>query len=186
MTAACQNWRVADQDARRLTSGVAAVPRWGMGSQRFRAVLSAGPADSAVIIMPFDPDEAWGTKATHPVSGTIDGRRIRTRLAPAGGGWVLTLPGKRLPGMGVAIGDAVSVELAPEGPQRGDLADDVAAALAASPAAGAFFDTLAQFYRRAYLRWIDATTRRPDVRAARIAEVVDLLAAGIKERPRPQ
>ena len=59
-----------------------------------------------------------------------------------------------------------------------------AAALAANPAAGAFFDTLAQFYRKAYLRWIDATTRRPDVRAARIAEVVGLLAAGIKERPR--
>ena len=46
-------------------------------------------------------------------------------------------------------------------------------------------DTLAQFYRKAYLRWIDATTRRPDLRAARIAEVVDLLAAGIKQRPRP-
>jgi len=55
----------------------------------------------------------------------------------------------------------------------------------ASPAAGAFFDTLAQFYRKAYLRWIDATTRRPDVRAARIAEVVSLLEAGVKERPRP-
>jgi Bacteriocin-protection, YdeI or OmpD-Associated len=78
--------------------------------------------------------------------------------------------------MGIAIGDEVSVELAPEGPQRGDLADDIAAA----PAAGAFFDTLAQFYRKAYLRWIDSTTRRPDLRAARIAEVVGLLAAGSK------
>jgi uncharacterized protein YdeI (YjbR/CyaY-like superfamily) len=86
--------------------------------------------------------------------------------------------------MGFAIGGDVNVELAPEGPQRGDLADDIAAALAASPAAGAFFDTLAQFYRKAYLRWIDATSRRPDVRAARISEVVALLAAGIKERPR--
>jgi uncharacterized protein YdeI (YjbR/CyaY-like superfamily) len=97
---------------------------------------------------------------------------------------MLTLAPKRLRGMGVAIGDDVTVELAPEGPQRGDLADDIAAALAANLAAGAFFDTLAQFYRKAYLRWIDATTRRPDVRAARIAEVVDLLASGIKERPR--
>jgi uncharacterized protein YdeI (YjbR/CyaY-like superfamily) len=85
---------------------------------------------------------------------------------------------------GVTIGDEVTVELAPEGPQRGDLADDIAAALAANPAAGAFFDTLAQFYRKAYLRWIDATTRRPELRAARIADVVDLLAAGIKQRPR--
>lgn len=57
-------------------------------------------------------------------------------------------------------------------------------ALEANPAAAAFFDTLAQFYRKAYLRWIDATTRRPELRAARIAEVVELLAAGIKERPR--
>jgi hypothetical protein len=155
-----------------------------VGSQRFRAVIAAGLGDGAVITMPFDPDEAWGAKANHPVGGRIGGRRIRARLVPSGSGWVLTLAPKCLLDMGVAIGDEVTVELAPEGPQRGDLADDIAAALEANPAAGAFFDTLAQFYRKAYLRWIDATSRRPDVRAARIAEVVDLLAAGIKERPR--
>ena len=135
--------------------------------------------------MPFDPDMAWGAKADHPVGGTIDGRRIRARLMPGGTGWVLTLAPKRLLDLGIAIGDEVTVELAPEGPQRADQADDIAAALAANPAAAAFFDTLAQFYRKAYLRWINATTRRPELRAARIAEVVDLLAAGIKERPRP-
>jgi hypothetical protein len=155
-----------------------------MGSQSFRAVIAAGPGDSAVITMPFDPDEAWGAKANHPVGGTIGGCRFRARLSRVSSGWVLTLAAKRLLSMGVAIGDEVTVELTPEGPQRGDLADDIAAALAANPAAGAFFDTLAQFYRKAYLRWIDATSRRPDVRAARIAEVVGLLAAGIKERPR--
>jgi hypothetical protein len=155
-----------------------------MGSQRFRAVIAAGPRDSAVIMVPFDPGEAWGAKANHPVSGTIGGCRVRTRLVPAGRRWVLPLASKRLISMGIAIGDEVAVELVPEGPQRGDLADDIAAALAADPAAAAFFDTLAQFYRRAYLRWIDATTRRPDLREARIAEVVGLLAAGVKERPR--
>ena len=156
-----------------------------MGSQRFRAVVVAGTRDGAAIMMPFDPDEAWGMKADHPVSGTVGSCRIRTRLVPGGGGWMLTLAPKRLISMGIVIGDEVSVELAPEGPQRGDLADDIAAALAANPAAGAFFDTLAQFYRKAYLRWIDSTTRRPDLHAARIAEVVGLLAAGVKERPRP-
>ncbi len=74
--------------------------------------------------------------------------------------------------------------LTPEGPQRDDLAPDIAAALDAEPAAAAMFDSLAQFYRRAYLRWIDGTKRRPDVRAARIAEMVELLKAGHKERPR--
>ena len=156
-----------------------------MGSQGFRAVIAAGPGDSAVITMPFDPDEAWGAKANHPVNGTVGGCRVRARLLPADGGWALTMAYKRLLSMGVAIGDHVDVELAPEGPQRADLADDIADALAASPAAAAFFDTLAQFYRKAYLRWIDATRRRPDLRAIRIAEVVDLLASGLKERPRP-
>jgi uncharacterized protein YdeI (YjbR/CyaY-like superfamily) len=75
------------------------------------------------------------------------------------------------------------VEIAPEGPQRDDLAEDVAAALAANPDAEAFFDSLAQFYRWAYLRWIDATKRRPEQRAERIAEMVKLLKAGTKERP---
>src|SRR6202451_3328655 len=151
-----------------------------MGPQRFRAVITADPEGRAVIVVPFDPDETWGAKANHPVGGTIAGRRVRTRLSPGDSGWVLPV---RLRD-GVAIGDDVTVELAPEGPQRGELADDIAAALAADPAAGAFFDTLAQFYRKAYLRWIDATTRRPQARAARIAEVGDLLANGVKERPR--
>ena len=103
-----------------------------MGSQCFRAIIAAGPRDSAVITMPFDPDEAWGAKADHPVSGTIGGCRIRTRLVLADSGWVLTMAAKRLLSMGIAIGDDVIVELALEGPQRGD----IAAALAASPGGG--------------------------------------------------
>ena len=54
---------------------------------------------------------------------------------------------------GIAVGSQVPVELSPEGPQRGDLAEDIAAALEANPAAGAFFDTLAQFYRNGYSRF---------------------------------
>jgi translation initiation factor IF-1 len=156
---------------------------WAMRTQRFGAVVAAGPGGGAVIAVPFDPDEVWGAKAEHPVNGTVSGCRVRVRLSPDSSGWAFTLSPARMRDMGVLAGDEVIVELAPEGPQRADLAEDISAALAANPAAAAFFDTLAQFYRKAYLRWIDATTRRPQVRAARIAEVVDLLAAGIKERP---
>jgi hypothetical protein len=137
-----------------------------------------------VIAVPFDPDEVWGAKAVHHVNGTVNGCRVRVTIAPDDSGWAFTLNPSRMRGTGIAAGCDVIVELAPEGPQRGDLADDISAALDASPAAGAFFDTLAQFYRKAYLRYIDATTRRPDVRAARIAEVVGLLENGVKERPR--
>jgi len=156
-----------------------------MRTQRFSAFVAAGPGGRAMIVVPFDPDEVWGAKAAHHVNGTVEGRRVRVTLSPGGSGWAFTLSTSRVCDLGVAAGDEVVVELTPEGPQRADLAEDISAALAANPAAGAFFDTLAQFYRKAYLRWIDATTRRPEVRAARIAEIVDLLAAGIKERPRP-
>jgi uncharacterized protein YdeI (YjbR/CyaY-like superfamily) len=55
--------------------------------------------------------------------------------------------------------------------------------LSNNPSAGEYFDSLAQFYRRAYLRYIEATMRRPELRAVRIAEVVGLLGAGIKQQP---
>ena len=125
-----------------------------------------------------------GAKAFHPVGGTINGRQVRGTITPADREWTFDVTPMWMRDTGVTIGDDVMVELTPEGPQRGDLADDIGAALDANPAAAEFWDTLAQFYRKAYLRWINGTTRRPEVRAARIAEVVDLLAAGIKQRPR--
>jgi Bacteriocin-protection, YdeI or OmpD-Associated/Domain of unknown function (DUF1905) len=156
-----------------------------MRVKRFSVRVSADPRGHAVIAIPFDPDEAWGAKTRHHVNGTLNGGRVRVTLLPADGGWAFTMNHTRMRQLGIAIGTEVTAELAPEGPQRGDLADDLAAALETSPAAGAFFDGLAQFYRKAYLRYIDATTRKPDLRAARIAEVVGLLEVGVRERPRP-
>jgi Bacteriocin-protection, YdeI or OmpD-Associated/Domain of unknown function (DUF1905) len=155
-----------------------------MRVQRFEARIAAGPRGHALIVMPFDPDAEWGVKAVHHVSGTVNGCRVRVTLEPADGGWGFSMNPARMQHAGIAVGSMVPVELSPEGPQRSDLAEDIAAALEANPAAGAFFDTLAQFYRKGYLRYIDATKRRPDLRAARIAEVMALLANGVKERPR--
>jgi len=139
-----------------------------------------------VITVPFDPDKAWGARPAHRVGGTINGRFVRGSITRDGRGWVFTVTPMWMRDTGVTAGENVTVELAAEGPQRDDLAEDFSAALEANPAATAFWDTLAQFYRKAYVRWIDSTTRRPQLRAARITEVVDLLAAGVKERPRPQ
>jgi Bacteriocin-protection, YdeI or OmpD-Associated/Domain of unknown function (DUF1905) len=134
------------------------------------------------VPVPFDPDEVWGPKAEHHVHGTVNGMGVRGVIEPLdeGRGVVLGPAWRRDCGLGA--GDTVNVALRPEGPQREDLAADIVAAFAANPAAGAFFDSIAQFYRRAYLRYIDATKRRPEERAARIAEVVALLAAGVKQR----
>jgi hypothetical protein len=156
----------------------------GSRARRFHVLVTVNQRGHGVIAIPFDPDQAWGAKAVHHVIGTVNGRRVRVTLAPGDSGWEFTLNQTRMLHTGIAAGTEAVVKLAPEGPQRGDLADDLAAALSGNPAAGAFFDTLAQFYRKAYLRYIDATTRRPDVRAERISEVVGLLAEGVKQRPR--
>jgi hypothetical protein len=155
-----------------------------MRVQRFDVLIAAGPRGDARIVVPFDPDAQWGVKAVHHVNGTVNGCRVRVTLEPGESGWAFTMNPTRMQHAGIAVGSQVPVELSPEGPQRADLAEDIASALEANPAAGAFFDTLAQFYRNGYLRYIDATKRRPDIRAMRIAEVTGLLASGIKERPR--
>ncbi|MGH9224944.1 MAG: YdeI/OmpD-associated family protein [Acidimicrobiales bacterium] len=154
-------------------------------SQSFETVVTSDLRHRVMVPVPFDPDEVWGGKPQHHVAGTVNGMRVRAVIEPvgiSGRGFVLGAAWRR--DCGVAPGDKVEVVLEPEGPQRDDLAPDIAAAFAAEPEAGAFFDALAQFYRWGYLRWIDATTRRPDIRAERIAEVVRLCKEGVKERPK--
>lgn len=137
-----------------------------------------------MVPVPFEPDEAWGAKPSHPVAGSVNGRPVRAVTEPIESGWAILLGPAWRRDCGVNVGDTVEVVLSPEGPQRDDLAEDIAAALAADSEAAEFFDGLAQFYRNAYLRWIDATKRRPEVRESRIAEVVQLLQDGVKQRPK--
>ena len=135
------------------------------------------------VPVPFDPDEMWGAKPQHHVHGTVNGMGVRAVIESAGDGLAIVLGPAWRRACGVAPGDAVAVVLAPEGPQRDDLALDLQAALEADPTAASFFDSLAQFYRNTYLRWIDATKRHPERRAERISEVIDLLHHGVKQRP---
>jgi Bacteriocin-protection, YdeI or OmpD-Associated/Domain of unknown function (DUF1905) len=152
-------------------------------AQSFTAMVTRDQRRRVVVPVPFEPDAVWGVKREHRVAGTVNGMDVRATIEPLGEGFSIFLGPAWRRDCGTGPGDVVDVVLSPEGPQREDLAPDVRAALEADSAAGAFFDGLAQFYRRAYLRWIDATKRRPEVRAERIAEVVDLCRRGIKERP---
>jgi hypothetical protein len=151
-------------------------------SQRFAATVTVDRQGRTHVPVPFEPDAVWGAKPRHHVTGTVAGCGVRGVLDAADGGAVLILGPAWSRGCGPADGTTVEVALAPEGPQRTDLAPDVAAALDASPAAAAFFDSLAQFYRNAFLRWIDATKRRPEQRPLRIAEMIRLLEEGRKQR----
>ena len=153
--------------------------------KRFRVAVAVDRQGRTRVPVPFDPDDVWGPKPVHHITGSLDGAGLRGAIDREGDGHVLVLGPAWGRDCGPTDGATVQVVLQPEGPQRVDLAPDIAAALEASPRAAAFFDSMAQFYRRAYLRWIDATKRRPDQRPIRIAEMVRLLEEGKKQRPNP-
>ena len=151
-----------------------------MSVQRFTTnLVKAGTR--VIIVIPFDPHQVWGDKPCHHIAGSINGYAVRGALDSDGTQHTLSLGAAWRRDSGLAVGDSVNVELAPEGPQVADLAPDVAAALNAAPSARSFFEGLATFYRTGYLRWIDGA-RRPEARAARIRQMVDLLEAGKKQR----
>jgi hypothetical protein len=150
--------------------------------QQFRATLTVDRRGRTQVPIPFDPDQAWGTKPRHPVTGSVGGHPMRGVIEKRTDGPVIAL-GPAWSCDPLANGAEVDVILEPEGPQRADLDPDIAAALDGAPAAAANFDALAQFYRNQWLRWIDSTKRRPDQRPIRIAEMIRLLQEGHKERP---
>ena len=126
---------------------------------------------------------AFKSRGYH-VRGTIDGLGVRGALEQFDKGYFLPLGPAYRRDAGLQLGDLVAVTLMPDGPQSAALAADIVAALEAEPDAARFFDGLATFYRKNYLRWIDATKRSPELRAQRIAELIQLMKASKKERPR--
>ena len=150
----------------------------------FEASIEGSEKGRAYVVLPFDPEQIWGPRPRYHVRGTINGKGVRGALEQFSRGYFLPLGPAYRRGCGLSVGDAVSVMLMLEGPQSEAVAADISAALEAAPEAARFFDGLASFYRKAYLRWIDATKRSPEARAQRIAELVRLMQAGIKERRR--
>ena len=151
-----------------------------MANRTFKATVAANDG-KVFIAVPFDPNEAWGARQRHHITGAINEHRIRGELHQDGDRYYYPLGPAFRRDTGIQTGDKVVVTLAPEGPQQDNMAQDITTALAAQPNALAFFESLPTFYRKNYIRWIDSA-KRPETRAAHIAEMVTLLKAGKRER----
>jgi len=149
-------------------------------ARRFKSTIVKSGA-RAFITIPFDPNEVWGRKQSHHISGSVNGRQVRGQLGFDGEQFILTLGPAWRRDNGLDAGAKVDVVLSPEGPQSERLSPDVSGALEAEPQAKAFFDALATFYRKNYMRWIDSA-KRAETRSRRIEEMVRLLKAGKKQR----
>jgi hypothetical protein len=152
-----------------------------MSTQRFETTVQQ-TGDRFYIELPFDPDEVWGAKERHYVSVSINNEGsgrvfLDTNGSPAlfwfGLSWVQDHE--------IEAGQTVEVAIEPCGPQLEDLASDIVAALEADSDARAFFESLASYYRRNYIRWIE-DAKKPETRSRRIAEMMGLLKAGKKQK----
>ena len=151
-----------------------------MTTQKFKAVISKS-GSRTFIPNPFDPNKVWSVKQRHHIRGTVNGYGVRGSLGSDGKQYFLPLGAAWRRDCGLDVGDKVDVALDPEGPQSESLASDVLAALDAEPQAKAFFESLATFYRNTYIKWIESA-KRPETRAARIQEMIELLKAGKKQK----
>jgi uncharacterized protein YdeI (YjbR/CyaY-like superfamily) len=94
-------------------------------------------------------------------------------ILPVGAAW--------LRDSGIQPAQEVACELCLESPLLEELSDEIREAIQADPQAQAFFEGLAPFYRKNYLRWIESA-RTPVTRARRIAEMVTCLREGRMQR----
>src|SRR5690349_11023674 len=124
---------------------------------QFQARLEGSEKGRVYVVLPFDPGKVWGMKPRYHVRGSINGMGVRGALEQFDKGYFLPLGPAYRRGAGLRAGDLVAVTLMLEGPQSEALAADIVAALEIEPEAARFFDGLATFYRKNYLRWIDAT-----------------------------
>jgi hypothetical protein len=148
----------------------------------FTATAEGRPRGGVRIRLPFDPNAEWGPKDRHDVRGTIDGHSMRGPLRIVDGHYVLEMGPAWCRDPRVArVGSEVTVTLEAEGPQVAAMASDLAAAFESEPEARRYFESLATFYRKNFMRWIDGA-KRPETRAKRIAETVATLKAGKRER----
>ena len=151
-----------------------------MTTQRFKTIISKSGTRTFVVI-PFNPNEVWGVKQRHYVTGTVNGYGVRGSLGSDGKQYFLPLGAAWRRGCGLETGSDVEVLLSPEGPQSESLSSDVASALDNEPQAKAFFESLATFYRNTYIKWIESA-KRPETRAMRVNEMIELLNAGKKQK----
>jgi hypothetical protein len=149
-------------------------------TQRFKAVITKSGTRTFIAI-PFNPNETWGVKPRHHITGSVNGCRVRGSLGSDGKAYFLPLGAAWRRDSGFDVGAEVDVVLSPEGPQSEGLSADVVKALDAEPEAKSFFEGLATFYRNTYIKWIESA-KRPETRAARIAEMILLLKDGMKQK----
>ncbi|SHN75611.1 YdeI/OmpD-associated family protein [Cryptosporangium aurantiacum] len=117
-------------------------------------------------------------KKVFPVQVTINEVTLSLRLARMGGENMIGLSKASRAQAGVEIGAQYDVRIVAEtGERTVEVPEDLAAALAADPAADKAFAALAYSHRKEYVRWV-TDAKREATRSDRITKTVEMVREG--------
>jgi hypothetical protein len=149
---------------------------------KFRGELQLKGKTATGIEVPDEIVTGLGAGRRPAVRVTLGGAyTFRTTIAPMGGSYWIGVSAEHRAHSGVAAGDVLDVTVeVDDAPRTVTLPDDLAAALAADPAARAFYDTLSYTNQNTYATWV-TDAKKPETRADRVTKSVEALR---NRRPR--
>jgi hypothetical protein len=154
---------------------------------RFEGTLDATPRGrgGCLVELPADILDALGGGSRFRVKGTLDGVAFESSTMPLGGGRVcLGVHKATREAAGRTFGDRVTIELErDDASPEVEVPDELAQALSQDRVARTVYEGLSFTHRNEYARWV-AEAKRPETRARRVEQTLEMLRAGVKT-PRP-
>ena len=138
----------------------------------------AARGNNAGIVVPDELVAQLGAGKRPPVHVDLNGHEYRTTVGVMGGTCMVSVSAAVRAATGLAAGDPVRVTLTvADTPREVDVPDDLAAALAADPVAGAFFAGLSNSLQRYHVDNVTGA-KSPETRQRRIDKAVALFREG--------
>ena len=143
----------------------------------FDGVIEPARGGGALVRLPADAADVFGTRARFPVRATFNGVAYQGSTMPTGDGTFCLGVTKAVQAKaGVQPGDGVRVIVErDDAPREVEVPDDLDAALARHPAARDRFAGLSYTHRKEYVQWV-SEAKKEETRRRRIDRALELLA----------
>jgi hypothetical protein len=135
---------------------------------------------AACVKIPFDMQEAYGSKGMVRVKATFDGIEYRGSIANMGNGPILVLVNEVREKIKKQVGDTVRVTVQKDTEERViEIPIEFSALLNSNPEAQIFFESLSYTNRKEYARWI-TSAKKQETKDRRLLKSLDMLLSGVK------
>ena len=144
----------------------------------FRATIEAGRGGGALVSLPFDVEEVYGTRGRVAVAAAFDGHVYRGSVAPMGGQHILGVTKAVRAAIDKDVGDIVEVVVQRDTAERTvDVPPELEAVFQAAPDAREAYAGLSYTRRREFAEWVGAA-KKQETRDRRAGKAVAMVREG--------